>query len=74
MAEFQEVMKQYRRMCRFFNGEDDSFDCGLCPLSVDNNSGGDICDDFIRKYSCEAEEIIMKWAAEHPEPTYPHLG
>lgn len=65
MAEFQEVMKQRKRMCEIF-------DCTDCPLSHNNNGiSGVFCNEFIRDYPAEAEAVIMKWAAENPEPVYP---
>ena len=65
MAEFQEVMKQRKRMCGIFN-------CADCPLSHNNNGiSGVFCNEFIRDYPAEAEAVIMKWAAKHPEPVYP---
>ncbi len=68
MAEFVEVMKQARRMCK-------SIDCcGDCPLL---DASIELCyldkcpkeyndKDFIRH-----EAAIMKWAAENPESRFP---
>lgn len=65
MAEYQEVMKQRKRMCEIF-------DCADCPLSHNNNGiRGVFCNEFIRDHPAKAEAIIMKWAADHPEPVYP---
>lgn len=62
MAEFQEVIKQWGRMCKSLDK-----DCDKCPVE------GNPCtyivfgiDDL--KY---IEPKIMKWAAENPEPKYP---
>lgn len=63
MAEFQEVMRQYKRMCRYYPA------CEECPLY--NMYAGCSCSRCIRDYPDEAERIIMDWAAEHPEPRYP---
>ena len=63
MAEFVEVMKHRKRMC-------DVFHCGDCKINqcenAENKKG---CDKFIEDYPQEAEEIIMKWAKEHPVKT-----
>lgn len=64
MAEFQEVMKQRKRMCEIF-------DCADCPLSRYNNGTCVLCKEFIRDNPAEAEAVIMRWAAKHPEPVYP---
>lgn len=67
MAEFQEVMKQAKRMCEAVRG------CDNCPL--DNKRDGCPLAMFASKISLEslgdAERIVMDWAAKHPEPRYP---
>lgn len=61
MAEFQEVMKQWRRMCKMFS-------CSKCPLdeicSLDPQSRTDM-------EIATIEEFVIQWAEEHPEPVYP---
>lgn len=67
MAEFQEVMKQAKRMCEAVRG------CDNCPL--DNKRDGCPLAMFASKISLErlgdAERIVMDWAAKNPEPRYP---
>lgn len=67
MAEFQEVMKQAKRMC-----EAGGDTCLKCPAD-----GGGTC-AFIKspwslteKKIAETERIVMDWAAANPEPRYP---
>lgn len=65
MAEFKEVMKQWRRMC-----EKNRIDCMMfCPICANPTCGelAEATDEDIRK----AEDKVMLWAAEHPEPVYP---
>lgn len=62
MAEFQEVLKQWNRMCKAF-GED----CDKCPIKYSPCQY--ISFDILHLSS--KEQPIMKWAAEHPEPVYP---
>lgn len=64
MAEFQEVMKQWRRMCRANER------CSSCPL---NNADCCISDPYLRTdVEIETlEELITNWAEEHPEQIYP---
>lgn len=60
MAEFTEVLKQRKRMCRISG-------CSThCLLHYLNNKTGSPCDNYILEYPEEAEEIIMEWAKEHP--------
>ena len=62
MAEFQNVMKQWRRFCKSHSN------CGECEFD-----GRGICGDAHLSdvpYS-DMELRIMAWAAEHPEPVYP---
>ena len=63
MAEFLEVMRQGKRMCKRFKA------CDHCPIYNAKLACPviDVTDD---KYDV-VERIIMDWAAEHPEPRYP---
>lgn len=62
MAEFKEVMKQRKRMCKA--SECTSISCELKNMA---RIKGDItCDYLLTEYYEEAEEIIMKWAEENP--------
>ena len=67
MAEFQEVIKNARRLCRtreFCNG---------CPLSLADEVCyfDSICDPHIDIDFGKMEFIVTEWAKEHPEPQYP---
>ena len=68
MAEFQEVLRQWRRMCTANR-------CSNCPgRTMDTEDG--ICmlekpNVLRQRTEEECESIIMQWAAEHPEPVYP---
>lgn len=62
MAEFTEVMKRKERMC-------DAFLCDKCPLNKYKNYNSNTCANFIIDEPQQAEEIIMKWAKEHPIKT-----
>ena len=63
MAEFVDIIKIKKRVC---NGT-----CHRCPISSYNNVRRVGCEEFILKHPEEAEEILLKWANDHPEPTYP---
>lgn len=62
MAEFQEVMRQAKRMCEA--------NCEECPLS---HTVGNICPIAVTGNDeiAEIERIVMDWAAKNPEPRYP---
>lgn len=62
MSEFQEVMRQAKRMCEA--------NCEECPLS---HTVGNICPIAVTGNDeiAEIEHIVMDWAEEHPEPRYP---
>lgn len=65
MAEFQEVMKQRKRMCTTIH------DCEKCPLSYNNSNIDAGCKNALITYPASAEVIVMDWASENPEPVYP---
>lgn len=66
MAEFAEVMKQWRRMCKKLNGECTQF-CSICSSTIRCGNIINITDEQIDG----AEAEILKWAKENPEPIYP---
>lgn len=66
MAEFQEVHRQFDRMCWYYRRE---CKCPMaCPINGMNISQ---CRKIAFERPKETEEIVMSWAAEHPEPVYP---
>ena len=64
MSEFTDVMRQARRMCKTQE------DCESCPLW---NTANFFCKLDTTCYSDDSamENIIMQWAAKHPESVYP---
>lgn len=76
MAEFVQTMKNWQRMCdKYFDGKE--WVCNkICPMY-----GFEVCSkptakypvplDMEQKMAHDIECVIMKWAAEHPEPVYP---
>lgn len=66
MAEFVDVIRQTKRICKSVNGN-----CGRCLMgefACPNNARFDNTDEqeFI-----DFANAVMSWAAEHPEPVYP---
>lgn len=68
MAEFQELMKEMRRMCAYFRPT-----CNGCPLCLEKGTN-EFCGEQpmdILSDPALVEAAVMQWAAEHPEPVYP---
>lgn len=68
MAEFKEVIKQYKRMCKSYK------DCDNCPFKTE--LGWD-CEPaaLIEEEDMDIwETTVMEWARTHPEPKYPTIG
>lgn len=59
MVEFAKIVNEHKRMCESFKM------CGKCPLGKEHGLVTQ-CRDWTFNNPAEAEEIIMKWAAEHP--------
>lgn len=65
MAEFQEVMRQARRMCGAH------LDCDNCSMrDVIGTAGCPFLEAYIDRAK-QIERIVMDWAATNPEPRYP---
>ena len=62
--EFIEAMKIKKRMCEYY-----AEGCVNCPLTILNNDTEEPCHEFIVLYPEKAEEILTKWAKEHPQKT-----
>lgn len=59
MAEFQKVMREWKRMCKSRGNIPDDF------------VGAESALLFAFDRPEEIERLVMEWAAEHPEPVYP---
>ena len=61
MAEFQEVIKEYHRLCESVSS------CRHCPIRFVKDEKLIVhCRKFMTDYPEHAERIIMQWASEHP--------
>lgn len=68
MSEFQEVIKEMKRMCAHFRPT-----CNGCPLCLGKGTN-EFCGEQpldIRSDPELVEAAVMAWAAEHPKPVYP---
>lgn len=59
MAEFQKVMREWKRMCKSRGNIPDDF------------VGAESALLFAFDRPEEVERLVMEWSAEHPEPVYP---
>lgn len=66
MAEFKEVVKEYRRMCGTYINDY----CNYCPL-VEESTDQYTCPEYLLDFPDVVENIVMQWAVENPEPQYP---
>jgi hypothetical protein len=70
MADFMQTMKNWKRMCNAMGQEDEYTACDKCDLR-------DFGCPAIYEKECDStdwkhvENVVAKWAAEHPEPIYP---
>ncbi len=69
MAEYSEVIKQFKRMCWYYSRDKGQKSCPICT-SYPNCNIGQCRKIAFEQPSC-FEDIVMAWAAEHPEPVYP---
>lgn len=71
MADFTEVMKHARRLCTEYH----KGSCAYCPIGKTGGNSNEIACIFINcsnKVDFEkAQQSIIAWAVEHPEPIYP---
>lgn len=65
--EFIEAMKIRVRMCT--ERPSDYFSCSGCPLSSNDNGFDMNCAELLIYHPEKAEEILTKWAEEHPQKT-----
>ena len=62
---FQEVMKHKNRMCKQYWTESS---CRGCPIAEEVHGYEGCC--LIHFDPKRYEELVLQWAAEHPEPQY----
>ena len=66
MAEYAEVIKQFKRMCKSVTPA--KCTRGECPMGCENIGQ---CRKVAFEHPAKFEEQVMSWAAEHPEPVCP---
>lgn len=74
MAEFKEVMKQWKRLCNWMDNKysPDPL-CNHCPLYEIVNGGCGAIYEMYHDYDYDKmAEVIMKWAEENPVE-YPYM-
>lgn len=71
MAEYNDVIKQFKRMCRYTNHS------GLpneCPLYCKGHGCNISHCRLLAFEDKKFQNVVMSWAADHPEPVYPTWG
>lgn len=73
MAKFQDVIHNWKRMCKHYWHGDEDVDCSLeCPLCEVWCPMMDIPIKDVNQIETDRlESTVMAWAEEHPEPKYP---
>lgn len=69
MAEFNEVIKQFKRMCWYYGRDKTQKSCPMCTSYPNCNIGH--CRKNAIEQPAHFAATVMRWAAEHPEPVYP---
>lgn len=67
MAEFKEVMRQYKRMCHAYP------QCNGCPFKAELEWDCQPDALFDEEDMDIWETTVMDWARKHPEPVYPTI-
>ena len=71
MAEYNDIIKHFKRMCRYYNNKATQNDCPLyCKGHGCNISHCRMLAFDDKKFA----NVVMAWAAEHPEPVYPSIA
>ena len=66
MAEYNEVIKEFKRMCRYYSGEKNE-----CPLYCKGHGCNISHCRMLAFDDAKFQNVITKWVAEHPKPVYP---
>ena len=69
MAEYNDVIKQFKRMCWYYSRDKGQKSCPIC-MSYPNCNIGQCRKIAFEQPAC-FKDVVMAWAAEHPEPVYP---
>lgn len=69
MAEFSEIIKQFKRMCWYYSRDKMQKSCPVCTSYPNCNIGQ--CRKIAFEKPAHFAATVMRWAAEHPEPKYP---
>lgn len=71
MAEFSDVIKQFKRMCWYYGRDKKQKSCPICTSYPNCNIGQ--CRKIAFEQPTCFEDVVMAWAAEHPV-FYPTWG
>lgn len=72
MAEYNDVIKQFKRMCWYYSRDKMQKSCPMCTSYPNCNIGQ--CRKIAFEKPTHFATTVTRWAAEHPEPVYPTWG
>ena len=72
MAEYGNVIKEFKRMCWFYGRDKTQKSCPMCTSYPNCNIGQ--CRKIAFERPVEFMTCVMQWAAEHQNPVYPTWG
>lgn len=71
MADFKDIMRDWKRMCDYYSQDDDSC-CQACPITLAGKDCYTIYEVDDAAYFDGIESVVSKWAEEHPVE-YPYM-
>ena len=69
MSEYNDVIKQFKRMCWYYSRDKVQKSCPMCTSYPNCNIGQ--CRKIAFEQPAHFAATVMRWAKEHPEPVYP---
>ena len=72
MAEYDNVIKEFKRMCWYYSRDKTQKTCPMCTSYPNCNIGQ--CRKIAFERPTEFEGKVMLWARANPKPKYPSWG
>jgi hypothetical protein len=69
MAEYNDIIKQFKRMCWNYSRDKVQKSCPMCTSYPNCNIGQ--CRKIAFEQPAHFAATVMRWAKENPEPVYP---
>lgn len=72
MTEYNEIIKQFKRMCGYYSRNKGQKSCPMCTSYPNCNIGQ--CRKIAFEKPAHFAATVIRWKAEHPEPVYPSIA